>query len=166
MSVDRPGLIRTLEQTYQALQRLVGGIPNDALDFRPSADSWTVREILAHFVDDEMYVMRLRLERIVKEDDPQLTPHDEQRWHATRNTSRDQLTELLSDFNLQRLASLGMIAMLRDSDWVRSGFQPEYGRFTGEEWLARWVEHDTVHLRQIESNLAAYSQSPGQSSNL
>lgn len=161
MSVDRPSLISILEQTYPTLQRLVGGIPNDALDFRPAADAWTVREILAHFVDDEIYVMRLRLERIVKEDDPHLTPHDEQHWYANRNTSRDQLTELLSDFNLQRLASLQVIAMLRDADWERSGFQPEYGRFTGEEWLARWVEHDTVHIRQIEGNLAAYALSSG-----
>ena len=103
-----------------------------------------------------MYVMRTRLERIIKEDHPDLAPHDEKRWHANRNTSRDALSELLADFDLQRAASLGMIRMLRPWDWERQGFQPEYGHFTAETWLGRWVEHDSNHLQQIEGNLAAY----------
>jgi hypothetical protein len=149
-------LIRTLEQTGPALQRLTAGLADDALDFRAGPDEWSIREILAHLVDDEMYVMRLRLERIIKEDQPHLAPHDEQKWYASRNTTRDRLDELLADFSLQRAASLGIIKMLRASDWARQGYQPEYGTFAAEGWLERWVEHDTVHLRQIESALQVY----------
>lgn len=111
--------------------------------------------MLARLVDDEIYVTRLRLERVVKEDLPYLTPHDEQRWYATHNTTRDALYELLADFELQRAASLGVIRLLRDADWQRQGFQPEHGLFTAERWLAMWVEHDLTHLRQIEMNLAS-----------
>lgn len=158
MPVDRLSLIDTLDQTTPVLNRLVAGLTDAALDFRSAPGEWTVREILAHLVDDEMYVMRLRLERIVKEDDPHLAPHDEQRWYAGRNTNRDALAELLGDFALQRSASLQMMRMLRDSDWTREGFQPEYGRFSGEGWLSRWVEHDLTHLRQIEGTLDAFRQ--------
>jgi hypothetical protein len=63
---------------------------------------------------------------------------------------------LLADFSVQRAASLGMIKMLRESDWERQGTQPEYGTFTAEGWLGSWVEHDAVHLLQIASNLEAY----------
>ena len=156
MASTRAELITTLEQTASELTRFTAGPGNDALDFRAGPDEWSAREILAHLVDDEMYVMRLRLERIIKEDHPHLTPHDEQKWYASRNTTRDQLEELLADFGLQRAASLGIIKMLRESDWARQGNQPEYGTFTGEEWLGNWVEHDTVHLRQIEGTLRAY----------
>ena len=103
-----------------------------------------------------MYVMRTRLERMIKEDRPSLAPHDEQSWYASRNTTRDRLDDLLSDFGLQRAASLGIISMLRESDWVREGYQPEYGVFTAEEWLTHWAAHDTTHIRQIESNLEVY----------
>ncbi len=156
MATTRAELIAALEQTGPSLGRLTAGLSDEALDFHSGPGEWSVREILAHLVDDEMYVMRLRLERIVKEDHPHLTPHDEQKWYASRNTTRDQLQELLADFRLQRAASLGIIKMLRESDWARQGTQPEYGTFTAEGWLGNWVEHDTVHLRQIESTLRAY----------
>ena len=156
MSATRAELIAALEQTGPALQRLAAGLADDALDFRLNQGDWSIREVLAHLVDDEMYVMRLRMERIIKEDHPQLAPHDEQKWYATRNTTRDQVAELLADFSVQRAASLGIVTMLRESDWARQGTQPEYGTFTAEGWLGSWVEHDTVHLRQIESALQAY----------
>ena len=121
MTADRASLVQALEQTHPTLVQLTAPLDAAALDFRASRDEWSIREILAHLVDDEMYVMRTRLERIVKEDHPHLTPHDE-------------------------------------SDWMREGYQPEFGHFTGEGWLKRWVDHDTMHIRQIESNLEAYRQ--------
>lgn len=158
--MTRAELIATLGQTKPELARVTAGLADEALDFHSGPGEWSIREVLAHLVDDEMYVMRLRLERIIKEDHPQLTPHDEQKWYASRNTTRDHLDELLADFGLQRAASLGIIKMLRESDWARQGTQPEYGgAFTAEGWLGNWVEHDTVHLRQIESTLKAYRAS-------
>jgi hypothetical protein len=156
MSQQRNEWITALTQTHPTVVRLTVGLPEAILDFRPGADAWTIREILAHLVDDEMYVMRTRLERMVKEEKPHLAPHDEQHWYATRNTSRDSLGELLADFGLQRAASLGIITMLRESEWGRQGYQPEYGHFTAERWLGHWAEHDAVHIRQIKGNIAAY----------
>jgi hypothetical protein len=150
--------LQTLEQTHPSLVRLADGLPEIALDYRPAPGEWSAREILAHLVDDEMYVMRTRLERIVKEDQPHLAPHDEQKWYAGRNTARDGRDELLADFALQRAASLGILRMLRESDWARQGFQPEYGHFTAEGWLAHWAAHDQTHLRQIEANLQAFAR--------
>lgn len=156
MSVARTEGLETLRQTHPALVRLASGLPDAVLDFRVAPDDWTIREILAHLVDDEMYVMRTRMERMMKEERPDLAPHDERKWYASRNTSRDALDDLLGDFAVQRAASLGMIDMLRESDWAREGYQPEYGIFTAEGWLGRWAEQDTVHLRQIEQRLASY----------
>lgn len=158
IATDRARLVRALEQTHPTLVQLTAWLDHAALDFRVSRDEWSTREILAHLVDDEMYVMRTRLERIVKEDHPHLTPHDEKKWYANRNTTRDGLTELLADFSLQRGASLGIMKRLRESDWMREGYQPEYGHFTAEGWLKRWVDHDATHVRQIENSLAAYRQ--------
>jgi len=38
---------------------------------------------------------------------------------------------------------------------ARQGYQPEIGTFTAEEWLGRWLEHDTVHLEQISRLIVA-----------
>ena len=100
--------IATLAQTHQTLQHLTSGVLDAALDFRPSSDEWSVREILAHLLDDEMFVMRTRMERMMKEENPQLASHDEKKWYSQRNKTRDGLTELLGDFAIQRQASLNM----------------------------------------------------------
>lgn len=155
MSIARTQQIATLEQTHATLLRLTEGLTDEILDFHSEPDAWSVREILAHLVDDEMYVMRTRMARIVEEDLPLLVPHDEKRWYATRNTTRDQLAELLGDFAIQRAASLGILRMLRESDWERQGRQPEYGIFTAEMWLGHWVEHDTIHIEQISRTVEA-----------
>jgi hypothetical protein len=158
VNLDRAQLIAALEQTRASLARLTSGQDHPGLDFRPAPGDWNIREILAHLLDDEMYVMRTRLERIVKEDHPHLAPHDEKHWYATRNTTRDSLAELLADFGVQRAASLGILKMLRELDWAREGYQPEYGHFTAEAWLTKWVAHDTTHIEQIGRTAAQYQQ--------
>lgn len=157
MNTHRAELVQILATTHATLLRLVEGATDAALDARPTPEDWSVREILAHLVDDEMFVMRLRLERLIKEDRPRLTPHDEHVWYVSRNTSRDALRELLADFSVQRAASLGIIALLRESDWARAGYHPDIGVLTADEWLTHWVEHDATHLGQIETTLTRYS---------
>ena len=154
----RDDSLAILEATGPALRRLTGDLDDAALDFHPAPDAWSIREVLAHLVDDEAFIMRQRLARIVKEDRPELAPHDEKRWYASRNTARDARDELLADFQAQRTASLGVARLLSPADWQRVGFQPEYGEFTAESWLERWADHDTVHLNQIEQTLLAYQQ--------
>jgi hypothetical protein len=147
------------------LEQMIAALPADALDYRPALEEWTIREILAHLVDDEMYVMRTRMERIIKEDTPHLAPHDEKHWFAQRNTSRDALGELLADFRLQRAASLGMVRMLRPADWARTGFHPEYGTFSAAAWLGYWLAHDATHLDQIAARIGEYQQAVARSPN-
>ena len=157
MTSTRDQLIATLAQTHSALVDLTTSQPDEALDFHPAPGDWSVREVLAHLVDDEMYVMRTRLERMMKEDRPHLAPHDEQMWYSHRNTTRDQLAELLADFAAQRTASMSILTMLRESDWAREGYQPEYGTVTAETWLGHWSAHDTTHIEQIVNSLKAYA---------
>ena len=159
MPSNRDDLISTLGNTYPLLFALVGRETDAALDYRLAPDDWSTREILAHLVDDEMFMMRTRLERMIKEDQPNLPSHDEKKWYANRNKNRDSRDDLLSDFELQRQASLSIIHLLRDTEWTRTAYHPEYGTFTAETWLGNWAEHDAVHLMQIENNLASYQQS-------
>lgn len=57
MNANRAQLITTLEQTHGALAELTASLSDEALDFRPGAEEWSTREILAHLVDDEMFII-------------------------------------------------------------------------------------------------------------
>ncbi len=158
MSISHTQLIATLEQTPATLTRLTAALTDAALDFRTGPDEWSIREILAHLVDDEAFVMRTRLVRMVREENPALASHDEKKWHSHRNTARDKVSELLQDFTIQRAASLSIFTLLRDEDWARTASHPEYGQFNAETWLEHWAEHDLVHIEQIEYILTAFER--------
>lgn len=156
MTAIRTQLLTTLEGTHAELVRLTGSLTDNVLDFHPGPEEWSIREILAHLVDDEMFITRMRLARIAKEEHPTLVPHDEKKWYSHRNTARDAISDLLHDFAVQRAASLNILAFLTDAQWERTAYHPEEGEMTAESWVQHWAEHDIVHLRQIESNIAAY----------
>ena len=98
--------------------------------------------------------MRLRLERMLVEDHPSLAPFDEQAWEADRWRGRERLDDLLDDFDLQRAASIAILRRVEGDVWQRSGMQAEYGTLTVRTWLDHWLEHDRMHLAQIEGSLS------------
>lgn len=150
---DIDTLLEKLAATPDLLEVAVRGADEAALDFAEPGE-WSTRIILAHLRDDEFMVMRLRAVRIAVEDHPHLTPFDEKRWVASRWTGRDGVEELLADFRQQRQASIMVLHRLEGEDWQRTGLQPEMGVFDAHWWLDHWVEHDEIHLAQIEKTLA------------
>lgn len=127
---------------------------DDALWDTAQAGEWSVRTIVAHLRDDEFMVMRLRLIRMVVEEQPTLAPFDEKAWAAKRWTGRDARQELLDDFSLQRETSMSILRRLQAEDWQRNGLQPELGTFDVRWWIQHWLEHDATHIAQIEATLA------------
>ncbi|MDA0270680.1 MAG: DinB family protein [Chloroflexi bacterium] len=145
-------LTAALEATPDRLARLVEGIEAAALDAAPPGE-WSTRTVMAHLRDDEFMVMRLRLERMVAEQSPVLTPFDEQAWAASRWLDRDERAQLLEDFRLQRDAATAILRRMPPGHWQRLGSQPEIGTFDLQWWVEHWVEHDVNHLEQIAALL-------------
>ncbi len=52
MKTQREELLATLTATYSELVRLTDKLEEAALDYRLDDGEWSVREILAHLVDD------------------------------------------------------------------------------------------------------------------
>lgn len=145
-------LIRTLAQTPETLEAMLLSASDTGLDSaRPG--EWSARTVAAHLRDDEFMVMRLRLERMLVEDGPLLTPFDEGAWAATRWRGRESLQELVADLRMQRAASLHILARLDEAQWARLGTQPEIGTFDIGWWVEHWAEHDVDHLKQVASCL-------------
>ena len=152
MNADIPSLLEGLAATPDILEALTLDADEAMLDAAPEGE-WSVRTVLAHLRDDEFMVMRLRLERMLAEEHPTLTPFDEKAWAASRWQGRDEVEELLADFRLQRQASLMILRRLGNDDWQRTGLQPEYGVFDLHWWVEHWLEHDELHIAQIAEAL-------------
>lgn len=141
-----------LAATPHTLAQLVAEAGAERLDAAAPGE-WSARVVLAHLRDDEALVMRLRLERILAEDEPLLAVFDEKAWAAGRHTARDRKEQLLGDFALQRQASLNVLRGMPPGAWERTTRHPEYGRFTLRWWVEHWLDHDATHVAQVEASL-------------
>ena len=62
-------LIRILAATPETLEAMLVSASEEALD-RADPGEWSARTVAAHLRDDDFMVMRLRLERMLVEDEP------------------------------------------------------------------------------------------------
>lgn len=139
--------VTELGATPRRLAELVTTAGDRGLDYAPP-DGWSLRMIVAHLLDDEMFDFRLRLERMLSEDRPSF---DGFPWTAGQQRGNDAIGELLRDFALQRQASLNMLTGLRNEDLVRTAKLSD-GQWTSVSALVdAWVEHDREHLAQGEA---------------
>jgi hypothetical protein len=145
---DRAALGAALAATPDRLRAAVAGATDEALDRPPAPGEWPARTVLAHLRDDEFMVIRLRIERIVVEDEPALVPFDEQAWAAARWRGADALEALLDGFALQRRATVAILERLDDASWRRLGRQPEIGTFDLHWWVEHALTHDEAHVAQ------------------
>jgi hypothetical protein len=153
-AADPSSLIVGLARTPDRLASLVGDASDTALDAAQTGE-WSARTVVAHLRDDEFMVGRLRVVRILVEDHPALTPFDERAWAESKWNAGDPVPDLLADFRAQREATLMILRRLQDSDWRRTGFQPEIGEFDLNWFVEDWLEHDENHLAQIAAALGA-----------
>ncbi|MFN0094384.1 MAG: DinB family protein [Dehalococcoidia bacterium] len=138
-----------LAATPKALALLVVEATEADLDREPAPGEWSTRTLLAHFRDGEVLEFRLAAERILAEANPALVFIPAGDWAANRNRTRDAKPQLLSDFALQRQASVGILRGLRAEDWERTGVLGDR-TVTLRELVRFWAGHDRDHLAQLE----------------
>lgn len=146
-------VIDRLAATPKTLARLVAEASDERLDAAPAGE-WPARTILAHLRDNESLVGRLRIERMLAEDNPEFVLVEPEPWAVGRSRERDRKQLLLADFALHRQATVTLLRSLRPEEWARTGRHPLRGRVTIEDWARTWLEHDANHIAQLESVLA------------
>ena len=145
--------LEQLAATPKMLAHLVVEATDERLDAVPAAGAWSARTILAHFRDDEFLCTRVALERMLAEELPLVRFIDGADWAPMRNTTRDRTAVLLSDFALQRQASLNILSGLRPEDWECRGQREGRAELSIADLVELWAAHDLAHIRQLETVL-------------
>src|SRR5258708_8313629 len=71
-----------LEATPGILRGLMSGISDEDARWKPAPDRFSIAEVLAHLSHSEGNCYRLRVDRFLDEDRPELEPDDAQMWLA------------------------------------------------------------------------------------
>ena len=138
--------ISMLEKTPGLLELLLRDVPEELLDWKPTAERWSITEVLLHLVlIERLYEQRARL--IVLEDTPILTKYQP---GADGELAKRTAREYMEEFVPLRRAFTFYLHSVPAASAGRTGQHPEFGTISLSQMLHELANHDLGHLRQIE----------------
>jgi hypothetical protein len=137
--------VSLLEKTPAILEMLLRDVPTDILDWKPTADRWSISEVLGHLLlVEQLYGDRAK--RIVVDNNPTLAKYEEPDQFQLRKMPGRQYLE---DFVALRQAHFFFWHGIPSAAGSRTGVHPEMGAVTLLQLLHELANHDLGHLRQI-----------------
>ena len=144
-------ILALLADGPRRLAALTAGVPADQLQLRPSADEWSLNDILAHLrACGDMWGGYIQ--KILAEDHPTFRAVNPTNWIQHTNYPELQFRTSLRAFTRQRAALLAVLGPLPPKAWARSALVTGAGKprersvYSYAQWLAN---HEQSHLRHI-----------------
>ena len=126
-------------------------VVNDENLDRHVEGGWSARQVIHHVADSEAQSYA-RLRRLLAEPAGSVIQgYDEAAWAECAQLGYTELpvAHSLEVFKAVRLASLDVLARLREADLDRYGEHTESGRYTLATWLSVYTEHPRAHAQQL-----------------
>ena len=145
---DPDALIVTLERGPMLIIPLIREVPADKLKRRPSPNKWSAHEHACHITTAHMLFLD-RLERMLTEDDPAITPY------GPSDEAPDALMQMDLDARLlqyarDRGAIVERLRTLTPAQWERTGRHPEFIHYSIFIMFRHLALHDMLHAYRIE----------------
>jgi DinB superfamily len=136
-----------LEATPTILRGLMAELTEEDVCWKPAPDRFSVGEVLAHLSHAEGYCYRARLDRFMKEENPEFESDDAQ-FHLELYSQADP-EDAFDHFEEQRETNLEFLRDLPKNSGARKAVHQKVGPITLEQMLHEWALHDLGHVRQI-----------------
>jgi len=141
-----PGL-HVLEQTPIIIEKVLWSVGDDLMQWKPSADRWSIGEVLGHLADAEM-MFRGRVQKMLDQNNPKLEPYDQQAAYAAGKYAGKPRVNLKL-FCHERDRTLSWLRYVPASMVERTGAHGMLGTITVGQLMNEWSFHDMGHIRQI-----------------
>jgi hypothetical protein len=145
---ERAELIARYRSGYRALRDALVGHTADELDWRPSPEAWSVRDVVHHVADAEL-TGAVRLRRLLTEDGPFLPAFDEEVYRQRLAYAVRPIEPALDSIGAVHATTAELLDRLTAPDWARAGTHSEEGPYPLERWLRFHAAHTHEHAAQI-----------------
>lgn len=148
--------IRRMISNVEAIRALLHNISTEQAQWKPDPETWSMKEVMEHVYNEERFDFRLHLKEMFN-DPPQPWGAFRQDWIKV-----ESFRQALDGFVSERDASIAWLRELESPDWeiqTRVSFGPQSETFNlkAGDVLVSWVEHDFLHLRQMNELLHAWN---------
>lgn len=154
--MNRVFIIERLRNNWWAIDGLVAGVGDEQARWRPSADAWSILEVINHLGDEEREDFRQRVDFTLHRQSETWPPIDPPGWVTERRYNERDLADSLARFLGERARSVEWLEGLTAPDWSLSYDHPAAGRLTAGDLLTSWAAHDLLHIRQLTELHHAY----------
>jgi len=133
----------------QAIRQMTLAVSDEQARWKPTPGDWSILEVICHLADEEREDFRARLRWALGGGVEPWQPIDPQGWIISRGYNQRELNVCMADFLAEREASLGWLAGLHQPNWNLEYPKPWGGTIRAGDFMAAWVAHDLLHLRQL-----------------
>ena len=142
-------IVTHLSQNKLVFEALVRNTPQQERLWKPAEDSWCLLEVLCHLLDEEKLDFRFRAKFVLEHPGEVPPPFDPTVWVTEHDYMNKDFENTLDAFLEQRDNSIAWLDSLEDPDWTLSFDHPKLGKMTAGYFLANWLAHDYLHIRQV-----------------
>lgn len=147
--MDHKAIIDSLARNKEFFIDILTGLDELLYRWKPSEDKWSILEIICHLRDEEREDFRERTWRLLEAAEGPLPPVDPVAWVKKRKYAEQDYQTVLHEFLDERAASLKWLKLLHAPRWENVYDHPKLGPMSAELFLANWLAHDYLHIRQI-----------------
>ena len=148
--------LEVLRETPDVLREELARFGPGEVRIPEAPGKWSAATMLAHLSDSEL-VGAFRLRLILAQDQPPLTPYDQDRWATRLHYERATPEESLERFTVLRRANLLLWAEATEDELARVGIHGERGEESVDRLHRLLAGHDLAHRRQLVRIRAAVS---------
>lgn len=153
--MDTTYLIQQLTLNKGTFEQLLNVKSIEEALWKPHPDHWCLLQIACHLVDEEVEDFRTRIKTALNPALP-FVPIDPEGWAMSRSYMAQDYETKVSEWLAERAKSLHWLQSLKGVDWQSSLNHPALGSLSAYHFLANWVAHDHIHIRQILKVKHAY----------
>ena len=107
-----------------------------------------MNELTCHLRDTEIEIHRLQLNLLLEKADAFIPRPDTSVWASEREYLHENGAQALNEFNMARIANLGLLEIQVEKTWQRRARHAIFGPTDFLEVVGFMAEHDQMHVQQ------------------
>ena len=147
--MDAHVLFDRLRANAHVVDALTRGVSDEQARWKPTAEEWSILEVVNHLADEEVEDFRLRLDLTLHRPGEAWPAIDPKAWATERRYNSRDLVESTETFQSRRARSLKWLTGLERPDWTNSSEHERLGKLSAGDLMVSWVSHDLIHIRQL-----------------
>ena len=148
---QRDQKIESFGNAYHVLVDNLSLFPKEMWNFQDEHGCWSIHEHLVHIADSEANSY-IRCRRLIAEPGKSLMAYDENQWAQALDYRSQSNEEALELFRWLRHGTYTLIKSLPERAWDNSGYHPENGNMTLDDWLDIYERHIPEHVQYMREN--------------